>query len=181
MTRETGNMLGRGQSSNASEVVKGLLAKHNGMHGIIIAVLEEVQKEFGYLPEDALKAVAEQTGRSLVDMYAVATFYRSFSLHPRGKHLICACSGTACHVRGAPMVVDELERQLGIRAGETTSDGEFTLETVNCLGACALGPIVVVDGQYFSNVDAARVKGILKSIRAGLPRMSEPAEAVPAK
>jgi NADH-quinone oxidoreductase subunit E len=109
----------------------------------------------------------------MVDIYGVARFYRSFSLKPRGKHLICACLGTACHVRGAPSVVEEFERQLNIKAGQTTADKEFTLETVNCLGACALGPIVVVDNHYFSNVDMAKVKHILEKVRVGLSPAEE--------
>jgi len=150
------------------KVILRILGEHTDEEGGLIAVLEAIQAEFGYLPERALRTVAEQMGRSLVDIYGVATFYRSFSLQPRGKHVITACLGTACHVRGAPMIVEEFERQLGIRAGETTTDREFTLETVNCLGACALGPIVVVDGRYFSNVDTAKVKHILKKALAGL-------------
>ena len=151
--------------------VTRIVEKHSGERGGLIAMLEEIQSRFGYLPEDALKAVAAQTGRSIVDIYGVATFYRSFSLKQRGKHLCSVCQGTACHVRGAPGVAAEMERRLGIRAGETTPDREFTLETVNCLGACALGPIVVVDGHYFSNVNAAKVKEIIKAARTGLDRV----------
>ena len=181
MTAKVSDLAKRGRGPDTPEIVARILAGCDGAHGALIAVLEEVQNEYGYLPEDALRAVADQTGRSLVDIYAVATFYRSFSLSPRGRHVICACLGTACHVRGAPMVVEEFERRLGVKVGETTPDGEFTLETVNCLGACALGPIVVVDGRYFSNVDTAKVKGILRDVRAGLAPVSEPTEAVPAK
>ncbi|MBM4040967.1 MAG: NAD(P)H-dependent oxidoreductase subunit E [Planctomycetes bacterium] len=132
----------------------------------LISILEEIQEQYGYLPERALRAVAETTGRSLVDVYGVATFYRAFSLRPRGKHLVSVCLGTACHVRGAPVTLGEFERQLGVKAGETTEDGEFTLETVNCLGACALGPIVVVDGRYFSNVRTAKAREIIRRVRA---------------
>ena len=153
--------------------------RHNARCGGVIAMLEEIQAAYGYLPEAALRLVSKVTDRSLVDVYGVATFYRSFSLQPRGKHHLCACMGTACHVRGAPMVVEELERQLGIRAGETTSDGEYTLETVNCLGACALGPIVVVDGTYHSKVDAVGVKKILRKTRPEAAQLApEPKVAV---
>lgn len=133
---------------DAAEIA-AMLDKHKDGGGLI-AVLEDIQERYGYLPENMLRLVSKQSGRSLVDVYGVATFYRSFSLKPRGKHLVCACLGTACHVRGASRTVEELERQLGIKAGETTPDGQFTLETVNCLGACALGPVVVIDGHYFS-------------------------------
>jgi len=153
--------------------VLAILDKHaEDGHGLI-AILEEIQRRYGYLPEKALRTVGERTGRSLVDIYGVATFYRSFSLQPRGKHLISACLGTACHVRGAARIVEALERQLGIKTGETTPDKEFTLETVNCLGACALGPVVVIDGHYFSNVDTAGVNRILEKARAGLPQVEE--------
>ncbi|MDQ1256649.1 MAG: NADH-quinone oxidoreductase subunit [Candidatus Hydrogenedentes bacterium] len=142
-----------------------IIEKYQGAQGNLISILEEIQDHNGYLPEKALRTVAEKTGLSLVDIYGVATFYRSFSLKPRGKHYVCVCLGTACHVRSAPMVVEEFERRLGIQAGETTADAEFTLETVNCLGACALGPIVVIDGQYYSKVKPAMVKKLLNEAR----------------
>lgn len=150
-----------------SAELKVMVNKNKGRMGGLITVLEEIQSSFGYLPADALKVVSTETGRSLVDIYGVATFYRAFSLTPKGEHLACACLGTACHVRGAPAITRELESQLGIKAGQTTDDKVFTLETVNCLGACALGPIVVVDGQYFSNVSRPKVKEIIDETRAG--------------
>lgn len=158
-----------------SDHVLEILGGHNEDGHGLIAILEEIQHQYGYLPEKALRTVGERTGRSLVDVYGVATFYRSFSLQPRGKHLIRVCLGTACHVRGAPRIVEEFERQLEIKTGETTPDKQFTLETVNCLGACALGPVVLIDGHYFSNVNTARVKRILKKARVGLPQVGEPA------
>jgi len=155
------------------EAIRTTALKYHRDRGGLIATLEAIQSEYGYLPEQALRTVAAINGHSLVDVYGVATFYRSFSLQPRGRHVISVCVGTACHVRGAPMVVEEFERELEIRAGETTSDGEFSLETVNCLGACALGPIVVVDGKYFPNVTTAKVKGILAEAQAELDRRDE--------
>lgn len=148
-----------------AEAIERIVRKSNRCHGELISILQHVQAECGYLPEDALRVVAERTGRDLVDVFGVATFYKSFSLKPKGKHVISVCTGTACHVRGAPTIQGEFERQFGIKAGETTCDRQFTLETVNCLGACALGPIVVVDGCYFSNVSTAKVKEILKRVR----------------
>lgn len=150
--------------------VLAVLDKHRSERTGLIAILEDVQGSYGYLPSEALQAVARETGRSLVDVYGVATFYKSFSLKPRGRHLCSVCMGTACHVRGGPIIVQEFERQLNTAAGETTADGEFSLETVACLGACALGPIVVVDGHYFSNVNTAKVRSILKRTRSGLDR-----------
>ena len=147
------------------ECVRRIVAEHRNGWGALIAILEAIQREYGYLPEQALRLVSEETGQSLVDVYGVATFYRSFSLKPRGRHLVCVCVGTACHVRGAPVVVRELERQLGVEAGETTASREFTLETVNCLGACALGPIVVADGKYFANANTRKVRRLLSTVR----------------
>jgi len=148
-----------------------ILENHNKDRGGLISILEEIQAQYGYLPEESLRIVSEQTGRSLVDIYGVATFYKIFSLQPKGKHLVCACLGTACHVRGAPRIVAELEQQLGIKTGETTADKEFTLETVNCLGACALGPVVVIDGHYFSKVGKSKVKQLLDQAREGFDKV----------
>ena len=148
-----------------------IIDKYNGNHGGIISILQDIQTKNGYLPERELKVVSEKTGHSLVDIYGVATFYKYFSLKPKGKHHIAVCMGTACHVRGAPKIAEEFERQLGIKPGETTADMKFTLETVNCLGACALGPIVVVDGHYFSNVKRSQVKKILHKASAGIDRV----------
>ena len=155
---------------NSTDVLR-ILEKHTEDKGRLIAILEEIQDEYGYLPEESLRMVSNKIGRPLVDVYGVATFYRSFSLTPRGKHLICACLGTACHVRGAPRIVEELERQLGIKAGQTTEDKEFTLETVNCLGACALGPVVVIDGHYFSQVRKSRISQLLDDAQNGFGKL----------
>jgi len=160
------------------EEIQAIVRKHRSELGGLLAILEEIQSQCGYLPENALRAVAAELGRPLIDVYSVATFYRAFSLKPRGKQVISVCLGTACHVRGGEEVARAFERALGIRAGETTPDGEFTLETVNCLGACALGPIVTVNGQIFSKVRPAQVPEIIGSLRQGRRRPA-PA-AVPA-
>jgi len=152
------------------QVVREILDRHGKERSGLLSVLEDIQDEFGYLPEDALRTVAKETGWPLVEVYGVATFYRSFSLKPRGKHFICACLGTACHVRGAPAIVEELERRLGIKAGNTTPDNEFTLETANCLGACALGPTVVIDGRYFPKVRKSHVARLIEEARKAGPR-----------
>jgi len=151
--------------------VESIARKHANDRGGLITILEEIQAKYSYLPKDALKTVATVTGRSLVDIYGVATFYRWFSLKPRGKHIVSCCQGTACHVRGAPKVIEEFKKQLGVEPGETTSDKEYTLETANCLGACALGPITVVDGHYFANVGIGEVKPILDKSRSGLDKV----------
>jgi NADH:ubiquinone oxidoreductase subunit E len=146
--------------------LSAILERQEAGPGGLIAVLEAIQLAAGYLPENALRQVSEKTGRSMVDLYGIATFYRSFSLKPRGRHTISVCLGTACHVRGAPTLVNEFKRQLNIKPGETTADGAITLETVNCLGACALGPIVVGGNQYFPKVEPLKVKGILKKVQS---------------
>jgi len=153
------------------ETIERLVDSYHGERGGLITILEAIQAKYSYLPEEALRVVARKTNTSMVDVYGVATFYRAFTLKPRGRHLISVCLGTACHVRGGPMVAREFTRRLGIKAGETTRDREFTLETVNCLGACALGPIVVVDGHYFSNVKVAEVSNILEKAHDGLDRV----------
>jgi len=151
-----------------SEHIKQIITRYRNHQGGLISILEDIQLKDGYLSEKALRIVADQTDHSLTDIYGVATFYKSFSLKPRGRHIVSVCVGTACHVRGAPAIVKEFEKALKISAGHTTRDREFTLETVNCLGACALGPIVVVDGRYFSNVKSADVKKILEKARFGV-------------
>ncbi len=134
--------------------LEGILKKYEGEPGALISVLQDINQEYNYLPKYALKFVAERLEVPLNQIYHVATFYTAFSLEPRGKHLIKVCQGTACHVRGGARVLNEIERQLGIKAGETSSDLKFTLETVNCLGACALGPVVVVDNEYHPTTPA---------------------------
>jgi NADH:ubiquinone oxidoreductase subunit E len=153
------------------DTVHQILEKHRNNGNELISILEDIQSAFSYLPEEALTMVSKDTGHPLVDVYGVATFYKAFSLKPRGKHLVSACLGTACHVRRSPAVVEELKRVLGIEPGDTTPDKEFTLETVNCLGACALGPIVVIDGHYFSKVDPGKVRQIISKAREGLDRI----------
>jgi NADH-quinone oxidoreductase subunit E len=146
-------------------VIERILDSHERAPSAIIAILQDMQEEVNYLPEGALRYVAECLNIPVSRVFSLATFYRAFSLEPRGRHLVHVCTGTACHVRGAVKVVDTLERELGIHAGETDERLEFTLETVNCLGACALGPVVVVDGEYYGEMNPAKVTRLLKKIR----------------
>ena len=143
------------------EKVVALVSKY-GNRDSLVSILQDIQFEYRYLPEDALRVVARQLDLQLIQVYGVATFFKAFSLKPRGEHTVTVCLGTACHVRGAPAVLDEAKRQLGIEPGETTEDMSFTLETVNCLGACALGPIMVVDGKYHGQMSPGKVKKVLK-------------------
>lgn len=132
--------------------------------GSLINALEEIQERFRYLPPEALILASERLGVPLSQAYSVATFYNAFSLKPKGKHCLNVCMGTACHVRGSVQVLDRLETKLGVRNGGTTRDHLFTLETVNCLGACALGPIVVTDGEYSGQMTPQKTDQLLKSI-----------------
>ncbi len=150
------------------ESIAAIAEKHDGKCGSLISILEDIQAKYGYLPEDALRSVSEMTGSPLTEVYGVATFYKLFSLKPRGRHLISVCLGTACHVRGGQAIAQQFTKELGIKPGETTDDREFSLETVACVGACALGPIVVVDGNYFSKVSEEKVSEILEQARFGM-------------
>jgi NADH:ubiquinone oxidoreductase subunit E len=131
----------------------------------LIEVLQDVQETFGYISEEAMTAVSKELGVPVIEVYRVANYYKAFSLAPRGRHVITVCMGTACHVRGAPRMLDEVRGQLGIEPGQTTSDGMFTLERVNCLGACALGPIVVMDGKYHRNMTPNKLRKLVQSVR----------------
>jgi NADH:ubiquinone oxidoreductase subunit E len=123
----------------------------------LIQVLQETNKEFNYLPEAALRRISLKLGIPYAEVFGTASFYKAFSFEPRGRHIIQVCVGTACHVRGAGRILEELEKILGIEAGMTTEDRLFSLETVNCLGACALGPIVEVGGEYHGNLTVDKV------------------------
>ena len=141
--------------------IQTLIDKHQGLKKNLIAILLDVQETFNYLPAEALRQVARALCIPLIDVLGVATFYRAFSLKPRGKHLCLVCLGTACHVRGGQKILEEVERKLDVPAGENTKDGQFTLETVACLGCCAIGPVVVVDGTYHGHATARTVGPIL--------------------
>jgi NADH:ubiquinone oxidoreductase subunit E/NAD-dependent dihydropyrimidine dehydrogenase PreA subunit len=131
-------------------VVERALELHRPVQAPLISVLQDINHALGYLPEPALRYVSRHTNVPLVSVYHVATFYKAFSLQPRGKHVIRVCLGTACHVRGAPRILEALKGRLKIEPGQTTPDRQFTLETVNCLGTCAMGPVVVADEEYVS-------------------------------
>jgi NADH:ubiquinone oxidoreductase subunit E len=126
-----------------------IIKKHGSESGSLIPILQEIDDDYNYLPENIIKYVSQELNIPFSKVYQAATFYTSFTLKPRGKYTIKVCMGTACHVRGSPQLLDEIKRYLKIKPGETTEDGMFTLETVNCLGACALGPVVVIDDGYY--------------------------------
>ena len=130
-----------------------------------LAVMQDMQRLFGYVPREGLEALADHLDCPLASLYSMATFYKALSLTPKGKHIIKLCDGTACHICGSQNLINGVHRTLGIRPGETTGDGEFSLELVNCVGACALSPVMVVDGKYHGNVSAESMPGILDDVR----------------
>jgi NADH-quinone oxidoreductase subunit E len=160
-------------TTEISAKLANIIERYKSGKSSLIAVLQEISQEFGYLPEEALREASAQIEVPISLFYSLATFYKSFRLQPIGKKHICVCVGTACHVRGADKVVDTLERELGIRGGETTADGNYTLDTVNCLGACALGPLVTVNGDYHSKMDQKKITRLLKTVQQVQPVETE--------
>ncbi|MFA4915831.1 MAG: NAD(P)H-dependent oxidoreductase subunit E [Syntrophales bacterium] len=144
-----------------------------GDKSFLVPILQDMQKEWNYLPKDVLKTLSTVIDVPISRIYEVATFYKAFSLTPRGRHTLMLCRGTACHVRGTALLDGHIERNLGIKNGETSPDLEFTYETVNCLGACALGPILVVDGQYHGHMDISKVDKIIKDLRKKVEASNE--------
>jgi NADH-quinone oxidoreductase subunit E len=142
--------------------VQSTLTKHLNEKRALIAILQDIQAEYNFLPREALEFVAKSLGVPLIDVIGVATFYRAFSLKPRGRHLVTVCQGTACHVRGGPKILSEFVKKLAISPGDTTKDNHFTLETVACLGCCAIGPVVVVDGNYYAHTTMRKVDSIVR-------------------
>jgi NADH-quinone oxidoreductase subunit E len=145
------------------EKVGQVLAKYQHDKSALIDVLHDTQSEIGYLPKEALEAIYAGLDVPLSRVYSVATFFKAFSLTPRGRHLINVCMGTACHVRGADKVLEEIEKELGIKRGGNTKDLRFTLETVNCVGACALGPMVIIEEDYHGEMTPEKVGEVLKN------------------
>ncbi len=129
----------------------------------LISYLQDIQQELNYLPQDALRFVARRVNVSLPRIYSIATFYKAFSLLPRGRHIIQVCLGTACHVRGGTNLLESFERELGIRTGETTYDNKFSLESVRCVGCCGLAPVFIVDGKFYGKLTQDRVPQILET------------------
>jgi NADH:ubiquinone oxidoreductase subunit E len=141
--------------------LENLLKGREHKQSELIEIMLDIQEEYKYLPEAVLRELSKELNIPVMEIYRVANFYKAFYLEPKGKHLITVCMGTACHVRGAPRFVDELLGQLGIKPGETTSDGEFTVETVNCVGACALGPLIIMDGKYYDHMTPAKLRKLI--------------------
>jgi NADH-quinone oxidoreductase subunit E len=143
---------------------KQIVKKHGSDKSAMIAVLQDIQEAFNYLPKEALKTAAQAMNVPFSRVYEAATFYTAFSLNPRGEHIVKICVGTACHVRGASAILDKFERTLFIKPGETNQNQKFSLELVNCVGACALGPVVVIDTEYHGQMTINKVDKIIKKI-----------------
>ena len=131
----------------------------------MIEVLQDVQESYGYIPEQAMREISKTLGVPLIEVYRVASFYKAFKLKPSGKYVITICNGTACHVRGAKLLLDQATNQLEINPGEVTEDGLFSIEYVNCLGACALGPIASENGNFCHHMTPAKLRKFIDSIR----------------
>jgi len=131
----------------------------------LIEVLQDVQESYGYIPEDAMRQISKTLGVPLIEVYRVASFYKAFKLKPSGKYVITICNGTACHVRGSKLLLDQAINQLGIQPGKVTEDGLFSIECVNCLGACALGPIASENGTMGHHMTPAKLRKFIDSIR----------------
>ena len=145
--------------------IEEILHSYPAQQRYSLAMLQDMQRRFNYIPREGMEALASYLDCPLSALYAMATFYKALSLQPKGRHIIKLCDGTACHIRGAVNLVGGVERLLGIRAGETSADGQFSLELVNCLGSCALAPVMVVDDTYYGKVTMERLPEILGRYR----------------
>jgi NADH-quinone oxidoreductase subunit E len=148
-----------------AKIVERILSKHGYEKRYLIQVLLSIQRSYGWLPMEMLSEVSRQLEVPYGQVYQIATFYKAFSMNPRGKHHVRVCNGTSCKVRGAQAVIEGMERKLKIGIEETTNDGRFSLETVNCVGCCAMGPMMTVDGEYFGNIDLNELDRILEKFR----------------
>ncbi|MFA5793650.1 MAG: NAD(P)H-dependent oxidoreductase subunit E [Candidatus Brocadiia bacterium] len=143
--------------------VEKIIDKYNGDKGALIQILLDIQQKKRWLSKETLSLVSKKLGVPLTRVYHAATFYKAFSLEPRGRHMVTVCLGTACHVRGASTLLDRVSQEMGINVNGTTKDQKFSLATVNCIGCCALGPVMVVDENYYSNPSGAELSKIINS------------------
>jgi NADH-quinone oxidoreductase subunit E len=150
-----------------SQVFDQILKGRRSQPGQLIEVLQDVQKNEGYISREAMEAVAKELGVPLMEVYRVASFYKAFRLKPAGKNVITMCMGTACHVRSARLLLDQAASQLGVKPGEVTPDGLFSIEHVNCLGACALGPVVIHNGDYHHHMTPGKLRKLITTLGNG--------------
>ncbi len=145
--------------------INAIIKKYDSDKSQLVSILQDIQSVYNYLPRSALDKVSKKMNVPRSQVYALSTFFRAFSLKERGKHIVHVCLGTACHVRGGELILDSLERQLDIKNGETTKDKNFTLESVNCMGCCATGPVVKIDEEYFGHMTNDKVEPMLNKYR----------------
>ncbi|MFZ5519108.1 MAG: NAD(P)H-dependent oxidoreductase subunit E [Candidatus Zhuqueibacterota bacterium] len=146
---------------NSMTLVDEIMARYNYRNSALIAMLQDIQKQFNYLPQNLLRYVALRLNVPLPRVYSISTFYKAFSLKPRGRHLIDVCLGTACHVRGGMNIMERLERELGIKNGETTYDEKFSVKSVRCVGCCGLAPVIVIDEEFHGKLNQEQIPKIL--------------------
>ncbi len=156
-----------------NERIDQIIDKYQSDASSLIQILLEIQRENRWLPKEALERISKKLGVPLNQIQQIGTFYKVFSLVPKGRHEIHVCTGTACHVRGAPRLLDSVQGQVGISPGETDLDLKFSLETVNCVGCCALGPVIVMDGQYHGQMNPRKVTSMLSTYAAGEGKVEE--------
>jgi NADH-quinone oxidoreductase subunit E len=149
----------------AQQILEHILEGRRSQPNQLIEVLQDVQEQYDYIPQEAMEVVSRELGVPVIEVYRVASFYKAFRLKPSGKHALTFCAGTACHVRGSNLLVNQATSQLGIEPGEVTPDSLFSIEKVNCLGACALGPIVVENGSYHHHMTPAKLRKLIESLR----------------
>ena len=150
------------QASQIREIIEAYPADQR----FALAAMQDMQHAFNFIPEEGLSCLSEHLGCPQAQLYSMATFYKALSLTPKGEHIVKICNGTACHLRGAMNLATELKRDLGIDPGETTEDGKFSVELVNCLGSCALAPVMVVDGIYHNKLRVEQIPGIIETYAA---------------
>jgi len=160
------NNMQNGSGNMVNEnTMKEIISRYPAEKRFSLAIMQDIQRKFNYIPREAMEAISEYLSIPLSKIYGMATFYKALSLNPKGKYVIKVCDGTACHIRSSMVIISELEKLLGIKVGEITPDGLFSIETVNCLGACALAPVMVINGEYYGKLTAQNIAGIIESYK----------------
>ncbi len=144
--------------------VDTIIDRYHEKRTSLISILHDIQDRYHHLPQEALRKVASRLEMDLTDLYGVATFYKSFTLTPKGKHSVTLCMGTACHVRGGPKILREMKKMLNIEPGQTTRDNQFSLDVVNCLGVCAIGPVMLVDGKFYGEMNWTKARRVIDKL-----------------
>ena len=154
-------------TATETERIQKIMEAYPTEQRFALAILQDIQHEFNYLPVGSLDLVYERIGTPVAQLYAIATFYKALSLTPKGKHIIKVCDGTACHMRGSSSLITGIKQFLGIAPGETSADGQFSLECVNCVGSCALAPVMIIDGTYYAKVTTEKLPDLLDAYKSG--------------